>query len=46
MEQAGGASSDGTKAILDIEITDLHQRTPIIIGSRNEVERVCSLLNK
>ncbi|HCI03881.1 MAG: class 1 fructose-bisphosphatase [Candidatus Peribacteraceae bacterium] len=46
VEQAGGASSDGTKAILDKEITDLHQRTPIIIGSKNEVERVCSILIK
>ena len=44
VEQAGGASSDGIQAILDKEITDLHQRTPIIIGSKNEVERVCKIL--
>ena len=46
IEQAGGACFDGVNRILDIEITDLHQRTPFIAGSKNEVNRVCSLLNK
>ncbi|MCF7844890.1 MAG: fructose-1,6-bisphosphatase [Kiritimatiellales bacterium] len=45
MEQAGGKASDGTQSILDKEITDLHQRTPIIIGSKNEVESVCAALS-
>ncbi|MBU0767143.1 fructose-1,6-bisphosphatase [Patescibacteria group bacterium] len=44
IEQAGGKASDGTQSILDKEITDLHQRTPIIIGSKNEVENVCAQL--
>ncbi|MBU2260081.1 fructose-1,6-bisphosphatase [Patescibacteria group bacterium] len=44
IEQAGGKASDGTQPILDKEITDLHQRTPIIIGSKNEVDKVCSNL--
>jgi len=44
VEQAGGMASDGTQPILDKEITDIHQRTPIIIGSKNEVESVCSAL--
>ncbi len=38
-EEAGGASLDQDgKAILDIEVTETHQRTPIFIGSKNEVE--------
>ena len=37
-EQAGGAASDGTRRILDIEPTELHQRTPLYIGSRRDVE--------
>ncbi len=39
MEQAGGASSNGEKSVLDIEIKTLHQRTPIFIGVKEEVER-------
>ena len=42
IEQAGGASTTGRVRILDIEPTDLHQRVPVIIGSKNEVERVTS----
>jgi fructose-1,6-bisphosphatase I len=37
-EQAGGAASDGTGRILDIEPTDLHQRTPLYIGNADLVE--------
>ena len=37
-EQAGGAASDGTQRILDIEPQTLHQRTPLFIGSRGLVE--------
>lgn len=44
MEQAGGAASDGTKSLLDVTIEDLDQRTPIIIGAANEVERVSAVL--
>jgi fructose-1,6-bisphosphatase I len=36
-EQAGGAASDGVRRILDIEPTELHQRTPLVIGSREDV---------
>jgi fructose-1,6-bisphosphatase I len=36
-EQAGGAASDGHRAILDIRPTELHQRTPLFIGSRDLV---------
>jgi len=37
VEQAGGAATDGTRDILDIKPTELHQRTPLIIGSRRDV---------
>ncbi|MSR86919.1 fructose-1,6-bisphosphatase [Candidatus Peribacteria bacterium] len=41
---AGGAASDGKMEILEKKITDIDQRTAIIIGSTKEVERVCKLL--
>lgn len=44
IEQAGGASSNGMMDILDIEITDLHQRTPIYIGSTKEVEKAIKMM--
>jgi fructose-1,6-bisphosphatase I len=37
VEQAGGAASNGKQRILDIPPTDLHQRTPLIIGSFEDV---------
>lgn len=37
-EQAGGMSTDGVQSILDIEPTNIHQRTAFVIGSREEVE--------
>ena len=36
-EQAGGRAIDGTKRILDVEPTELHQRTPLFIGSEEDV---------
>jgi len=42
IEQAGGASTTGRVRILEIEPTNLHQRVPVIIGSKNEVELVTS----
>ena len=45
MEQAGGASTTGRVRILEIEPTDLHQRVPVIIGSKNEVDLVTSYHN-
>ncbi|OTG83616.1 class 1 fructose-bisphosphatase [Acinetobacter sp. ANC 4648] len=38
MEQAGGASTTGRVRIMEIQPTELHQRVPVIIGSKNEVE--------
>lgn len=42
IEQAGGAATTGRVRILEIEPTDLHQRVPVIIGSKHEVELVTS----
>jgi fructose-1,6-bisphosphatase I len=36
-EQAGGAASDGSRRILDLEPTSLHQRTPLFLGSPQDV---------
>lgn len=38
VEQAGGAASTGTQRIMELEPESLHQRTPLIIGSRLDVE--------
>lgn len=36
-EQAGGTAIDGKKRVLDIEPTSIHQRTPLVVGSRVEL---------
>jgi fructose-1,6-bisphosphatase I len=38
VEQAGGRSSNGKSRILEIEPKDLHQRTPLFIGSEEDVK--------
>ena len=43
-EQAGGAGSTGTIRILDVEPERLHQRTPLIVGNADVVERVVAKL--
>ncbi|MFZ1500851.1 MAG: class 1 fructose-bisphosphatase, partial [Giesbergeria sp.] len=40
IEQAGGAATNGKERILDIQPTKLHERVSVILGSKNEVERV------
>lgn len=40
IEQAGGAATTGRQRILEIEPDEIHQRVPVILGSRNEVERI------
>ena len=37
-EQAGGMASNGISRILDIQPTDIHQRTPLVIGSEREMK--------
>jgi fructose-1,6-bisphosphatase I len=43
MEQAGGMASTGRQRILDLTATSLHQRTPLIFGSADKVQRVVRL---
>ena len=43
-EQAGGAATDGRRRILDIRPEALHQRTPLVIGSKRDVEFVAQIL--
>lgn len=40
VEAAGGAAIIGTTTILDIEPTSLHQRVPVIFGSKTEVDKI------
>jgi fructose-1,6-bisphosphatase I len=39
-EQAGGMATDGRCRILDLQPSDIHQRTPFVIGSKKEVEQL------
>ena len=38
IEQAGGQATDGKEDILNIKINKIHQRTPFIFGSKEEVD--------
>ena len=40
IEQAGGAAIDGFRRILDIQPKTIHERTPLIFGSKEKVERI------
>jgi len=40
IEQAGGAATNGKQRILDLQPAQLHERVSVILGSKNEVERV------
>ncbi len=42
VEQAGGVSSTGRERIMDIKPSGIHQRVPVILGSKNEVDIVVS----
>lgn len=44
-EQAGGAASSGKERILDIQPQKLHQRTALIIGNKDVVERTVIVMN-
>jgi len=43
MEQAGGLASTGDKDILDITPKKLHERCPVFMGSKDDVEEVITL---
>ncbi|MDM0056883.1 class 1 fructose-bisphosphatase [Variovorax fucosicus] len=40
VEQAGGMATNGRERILDLQPTKLHERVAVVLGSKNEVERV------
>lgn len=44
-EQAGGIATDGKRRVLEIEPTELHQRIPYFIGSKEMVEKAQEFLN-
>ena len=44
-EQAGGSGSTGTHRIMDIMPQQVHQRTPLILGNREEVETAVRIMN-
>jgi fructose-1,6-bisphosphatase I len=44
-EVAGGAASTGAQRILDIAPSELHQRVPLIIGSKRDVEDACRFMS-
>lgn len=46
IEQAGGLASDGEGRIMDIGPSEIHQRTPLIIGSKVMVEELLEFLKK
>ena len=45
VEQAGGAAYSASERILDIEPQARHQRTPLILGNRREVEETVSIIS-
>jgi fructose-1,6-bisphosphatase I len=40
VEQAGGASINGTQTIMDLQPTDLHERVSVMLGSKEEIDRL------
>lgn len=44
IEQAGGAATTGRMNIMDVQPNDIHQRVPIMLGSKNEVNKAMSYL--
>jgi fructose-1,6-bisphosphatase I len=40
VESAGGASSDGSQSLLTIDITELHERTPVYVGNKSLVQKL------
>ena len=46
VEQAGGASTNGRQRIMDLQPSKLHERVSVVLGSKNEVERVTAYHQK
>ncbi|CAH1960042.1 unnamed protein product [Acanthoscelides obtectus] len=46
MTQAGGLASNGKIPILDIQPTAIHERSPIFLGSKDDVQEVLDVIKK
>lgn len=46
IEQAGGKATTGTKRIMEVPITELHQRTPLFLGSAEMVDKAMEFMSK
>lgn len=46
VEQAGGLASTGEGRIMEVMPSDIHQRVPVLIGSKNEIDTCLSYLQK
>jgi len=44
IEQAGGLATDGKNRILDIKPSDIHQRTPVFLGSKKEINQLSEFI--
>ncbi|HFC46533.1 MAG TPA: class 1 fructose-bisphosphatase, partial [Dissulfuribacter thermophilus] len=44
VEQAGGAATDGKDRILDLKASQLHERVPLFIGSKKDVEKATEIM--
>ena len=44
LEQAGGAATDGEQNILDIKPSELHERVPVFLGSKLDVEKATNIM--
>ena len=46
IEEAGGVATSGSQPILDIVPTKIHQRSPIFLGSKNDVNELLEIISK
>lgn len=46
MDQAGGLATTGTMHILDIQPKKIHERSPVFLGSKEDVEELLSFIQK
>lgn len=46
IEQAGGKATTGNRRIMEVPITELHQRTPLVLGSSFMVDKVMEFISK
>ncbi|GCC24912.1 hypothetical protein chiPu_0003315 [Chiloscyllium punctatum] len=46
IEQAGGMATTGTQAVLDVKPESIHQRAPIVMGSKDDVQEYLDIVNQ